>query len=117
MDFILSILINAAVLILVAKMLPKVHITGWGAAFLAAFLIGIFNPTIGWLLSVILNVATLGIFFFLGLGFIIRLIVAAVIIQFVDRLMTGLRVEGFRTALLVAIIMALVGSLVQYLLY
>jgi putative membrane protein len=117
MEFILSILINAAILIIVAKMLPKVHISGWGAAILAALLIGIFNPTIGWILRAVLNVATLGLFLLIGLGFIIRLIVTALIIKLVDWLMGGLRVEGFGTALLLAIIMALVGSLLQYLLF
>lgn len=116
MDFLLSILINAAVLIIVAKMLPKVHITGWGAAILAALLIGIFNPTIGWILRAILNVATLGLFLFIGLGFIIRLIVTALIIKLVDWLMPGLRVDGYGTALLLAIIMAITGSLISYLL-
>lgn len=117
MDFLLSIFINAVILILVAKMLPKVHISGWGAALLAALLIGIFNPTIGWILRAVLNVATLGVFLLFGLGFIIRLIVTALIIKLVDWLMGGLRVDGFGTALLLAIIMALVGSLLQYLLF
>lgn len=117
MEFILSILINAAILIIVAKMLPKVHISGWGAAIFAALLIGIFNPTIGWVLRAILNVATLGIFVLFGLGFIIRLIVTAFIIKLVDWLMGGLRIDGFGTALLLAIIMALVGSILQYLLF
>lgn len=116
MEFILSILINAAILIIVAKMLPKVHVTGWGAAILAALLIGIFNPTIGWILRAVLNVATLGLFLLIGIGFIIRLIVTALIIKLVDWLMGGLRVEGFGTALLLAVIMALAGSLIQYLL-
>ena len=117
MNFLLSLVINAAIFIMLAKLMPKISITGWGAAFLAAFLIGIFSPTIGWLLRAILNVATLGIFLFLGIGFIIRLIVTALIIKLVDWLMSGLKVEGFGTALIIATVMAVVGSLVQYLLH
>ncbi|MGK7389553.1 MAG: phage holin family protein [Candidatus Cyclobacteriaceae bacterium M2_1C_046] len=117
MNFLISLFVNAAVLVLVAKLMPKVHITGWGAAFLAAFLIGIFSPTIGWLLRAILNVATLGFFAVFGIGFIIRLVVVALIIKLVDWLMTGLKVEGYGTALIIAVVMALTGSLVQYLIY
>lgn len=117
MNFLISVLLNAAVLILLAKFMPKVHITGWGAAILAAFLIGIFFPTIGWLLRAILNIATLGVFVVLGIDFIIKLVVAALIIKLIDWLMSGLKIEGYGTALIIAVIMAFAGSLVQYLIY
>lgn len=116
MTFLISLIINAAVLLLTAKMLNKVHITSWASALGAALLIGILNPTIGWLLNAIFNVATLGIFLLFGLGFLVRLVVLALILKFVDWIMSGLRIEGFGTALLIAVIMALVGSLIPILL-
>lgn len=117
MEFLLSIVINAVIFVMLAKILDKVTISGWGAAFIAAVLLGIFSPTIGWLLNVILNVATLGLFLVLGIGFVIRLVATALVIKFVDWLMNGLRIEGFGTALIISVVMALAGSLIQYLLH
>lgn len=116
MDFLISILLNSVILIVTAKALPKVHVDGWGSALIAALLIGIFSPTIGWILNGLLHVATLGVFFLLGLGFIIRLITTAIILKLVDWLMRGLKIDSFGTAFLIAIIMALAGTLIEYLL-
>lgn len=114
MEFILKIIINAVVLLIAAKAMAKVEIRSFGSALLVAFLIGILNVTIGELLRFIFHIGTLGIPLLLGLGFIIRLIVTAIIIKIVDALMKGFRVDGFVTALILAIIMALAGTIIAW---
>ena len=114
MDWIISLVVNAVVVLGVAYMLPKVEVRNFGSALLVALLIGILNPTIGWLLRGVLHVATLGIPALLGLGFIIRLIAFAIIIKMVDALVGGFKVHGFTTALIMALILAVVGSVVNH---
>src|SRR5687768_18021579 len=85
MDFIISLLINAVVVLIAAYIMPKVEIRSFGSALVVALLIGILNPTVGWILRGLGHVLTLGIPLLLGLGFIIRLIVTAIVIKIVDR--------------------------------
>lgn len=101
---------------LLAKVMSKVTVTSWASAFIAALLVGILNPTIGWLLRGVFHVATLGIPLLLGLGFIIRLIVTMIIIKLVDVMLRGFDVKGWGTAFIIALVMALVGTLVGYML-
>lgn len=115
MGFFLSLIINMLALMLGAAIMKNVHIRSWGTAFLVALLIGILNPTIGWVFNVVLNVATIGIFWLLGLGFIIRLLVTAIIIKIVDALLSGFKVKNFGTAFLLAIFVALVATLADWL--
>ncbi len=114
MDFIISLVINAVVVLMAAYILPKVEIRNFGSALLVAFLLGILNPTIGWILRRLLDIVTLGIPFLIGLGFIIRLIATAIVIKIVDALVPGFKVRGFTNALILAIIIALISTLVDY---
>lgn len=113
MSFLISLIINAVIVLAAAYIMPKVEVKSFGAALLVAFLIGILNPTIGWILSGLFHVATLGIPLLLGLGFIIRWIASAVVIKIVDAVMPGFRVQGFSTALILAAVIALLGTLVD----
>lgn len=112
-DWLIHIVIDSVVLLLAAKMLPKVELNGYKTAIIVALMIGVLSFFLSWILTVILNVATLGIFYFLGLGFIIRIIVYAIIIEIADKMSTGFRTVGFMPSLWLAIILALVGALVD----
>ena len=57
-------LVDALVLIIAAKAMSTVTIRSFGTAIWVAILIGIFSFLIGWLLTLLLNLATLGIFYF-----------------------------------------------------
>lgn len=116
MDFIIQLVVNAVVLLIAAYMLPKVEIKNFGTALVVALLIGIVGWLIGWLIRGGLQVATLGILWLTGLSFIIRVVANAVIIKIVDAMVGGFKVHGFGQAILLAIIIALVGALVDYLL-
>lgn len=108
MTFIISLLLNALVLFVIAYLLPQVHIKNYGNAILVALLIGILNATIGMFLRFPLNLITLGL-----LTFVVRVVVAAIIIKLVDKMLSGFEVKGFGTALVLAIVMAITGSLLD----
>jgi len=114
MGWILHLLINAAVLLGASKVMPKVHVKSFGTAVFVAILIGILSFLIGWLFTLILNVASLGIFYFLGIGIITRIIANAIVIEIVDQISSGFKTEGFMPSLWLAIILAIVGALVDY---
>lgn len=107
------ILIDSAVLLAAASLLPKIELKGYKTAIFIAFLIGVLSFFLSWILTVILNVATLGIFYFLGLGFITRIIAYAIIIELADKLSKDFNTVGFVPSVWLAIILAVVGGIVD----
>lgn len=104
MQFIIQILINAAVIVGLAKLLPKIQVKNFGTALVAALAIAILNTLIGWLLRSTLNIVTLGL-----LTSIVQLVVTALLIKITDKLMSDFNVEGFLPALIIAISIAVVN--------
>jgi putative membrane protein len=108
MGFVLQILINAAILVLLARIMPTVKIRSYGTAIGVALIIGLLNATIGFLLRLPLNILTLGL-----LTFLVRLFVTAVVIRITDKFFSGFEVHSFTAALIIAIVMALVGTILS----
>ena len=117
MKLLVHLLVDAAVLLIAAKSMSTVYVRSFGTAIWVAILIGIFSFLIGWLLTGVLHVLTLGLFALLGISFIIRIIVNAIIIELVDKLSKGFDTKGFTPSLILAVIIALVGSVVDYFLF
>jgi putative membrane protein len=109
MNWILQLLINAAILLLASKVMPTVKTKDFGTAILVALVIGLLNATIGAIIRFPMNLITL---FFLE--FIVRLIVLAIMIKIADKFFSGFEVKSFGTAIILAAIMAIAGSLVGY---
>ncbi|RYY86948.1 MAG: phage holin family protein [Chitinophagaceae bacterium] len=109
MGFLLDLLINAAVLFWLARILPAVRVRNYGTAVLVALLVAFLNATVGFLLRFPLNLVTLFL-----LEFLVRLLVTALMIKVAGALISGFAVRGFRTALLMALVMAVLGSVVQW---
>ena len=112
-DWLIHILVDAVVLLIAAKLLPKVELSGFKTAVIVALIIGVLSFFLSWILTVILNIATLGIFYFLGLGFVTRVIAYAIIIEIADKFSKDFHTRGFMPSLWLAIIMALVGAIVD----
>ncbi len=110
MNFIFELLLNAAVLFLIAYLLPTVNIKSYMTALGVAVVVGILNATIGAILRLPLNLVTLGF-----LSFFVRLLVLAVIIKLVDALFKGFEVKTFSAAVILASAMAVAGTLFSYL--
>lgn len=116
-QLLVHLVVDALVLLVAAKAMSTVEVRSFSTAIWVAILIGVFSFLIGWLLSLILNIATLGIFYFTGLGFIIRIIVNAIIIEIVDKVSKGFHTKGFTPSLILAVLIALVSWIVDYLLF
>jgi putative membrane protein len=108
MDFIIQLLVNAGILLILAYMMPSVAIKNFTTAILVALVVGILNATIGYLLRLPLNIVTLGL-----LSFVIRLLVTAVMIKIADKFFTGFIVKGFLPAVIIAVVIAVVGSVLS----
>jgi putative membrane protein len=108
MDFIINLLISAGVLMLMAYIMPQVHIKSFLTALWVALLIGILNATVGLLLRFVGNLFTLFL-----LSFIIRLIVTAIVIKLADKLTRNFEVKGFWPALVIAIALAIASTIVD----
>lgn len=108
MNFIVNLLVSAGVLLLLAYMLPSVKVKSFGTALWVAFLIAILNATVGFLIRLPFNLVTLFL-----LQFLVRLIVLAIIIKLVDKLVRNFEVKGFWPALIIAIALAISGTLVD----
>ena len=97
-----------------AGLLPGFKVKSFGSALVVGALFGLLNYLLGQLFFVVLGVATLGIGFLLA--FLTRWIVDAILLKFVAALTAKLEVRGFKYALLGALVMAVVGTVGQFLL-
>lgn len=113
LQWIVHLVVDAIILLIAARLMPSVHLKGFKSAVLVAFIIGILSFLLSWLLTVILNIATLGIFYFLGLGFITRIISYAIIIEIADKLSDDFKTEGFGSSILLAVIMAIFSGIID----
>ena len=110
MSLILELLLNAGVLLLLARVMPEVKVRNYGTAIAVALVVGILNATLGFLLRLPLNILTLGL-----LSFVVRLVVLAVIIRIADKFFSGFEVTTFAAALIIAVVMAAAGLFISYL--
>lgn len=117
LQWLIHILIDAAVLLIAAKYMPKVELKGFKTAIIVALIIGVLSFLLSWILTAVLNIATLGLFYFLGLGFIIRIIVYAIIIEIADKISKDFKTIGFLPSLWLAIILAIVGGIIDAILF
>ena len=108
MEFIVNLLVSAGVLLLLEYIIPQIRVKSFGTALWVAFLIAVFNATIGILLRSPLNLVSLFL-----LQFVVRLIVTAIIIKIVDKLVGNFEVKGFWPALIIAIALAIAGTVIS----
>ena len=105
--FIIRLLINAIALIVVAYLLPGVHVAGFGAALVAALILGIVNAIVRPVLVILtlpVVILTLGLF---------TLVINAITFYLVAHLGLGLTVDGFGSALVGALVLTIVSYLLS----
>lgn len=117
LQWLFHILLDAVVLLIAAKYMPKVELKGFKTAIIVALIIGVLSFLLSWILTAVLNIATLGLFYFIGLGFIIRIIVNAIIIEIADKISKDFNTIGFLPSLWLAIILAVVSALLDAILF
>lgn len=109
MRLLLNWVLSALAVWIVSKVVPGISVSGPVAALIAALAIGFINATVGFLLKVLtfpLTLLTLGLFWF---------IINAAMLKLASALVPGFEVHGFGAALLGAILLSLVSSLLQWL--
>ena len=105
MRLIIEILLMGVAVALAAYLLPGVEVSGFGSAILAGILIALANATIGTILRLLtfpINFLTLGLMSF---------IITVLMVLLVDSLMDSFNTNGFFSALIFAVVLALIKML------
>ena len=109
MYLLLNWVLSALSLMIVAHLISGFQVQSFGTAMIAAVVIGLINATIGLVLKILtlpLTIVTFGLFLF---------VVNALVLMLASKLVPGLLVSGFGTALLAAIVLAVVQMLLRHL--
>jgi len=101
-------ILSATALWIVAHFVPGIYVSGPKAALIAALVIGLINATLGLVLKVLtfpLTILTLGLFWF---------VINALMLELAANFVNGFVVRGFVPALIGAVLMSLVSSVLQW---
>jgi putative membrane protein len=104
-------ILNAAALLLVAYLYPGVSVEGFGAALIAALVLGLLNAIVRpilVLLTLPVTILTLGLFLF---------VLNALLFWAVAEIVPGFKVTGFGAALLGSILYSVITLLTSWLLF
>ena len=108
MRLLLNWILSAIGLLIVSYFMPGFHVDGFGAALIAALIIGLVNATLGLFLKIItlpLTILTLGIFWWVINALMLMVASALLAPHFV--------VSGFVAAFLGAIVLSLVNMVLK----
>lgn len=108
MNLILHLLVDAAVIFGMAYIMPQVDVKNFGTAVLIALLLGLLNFFLGWMIRFPLNLVT----FFLLTG-VVRIVVTAMLLKFIDQLIDSFTITGFWPAFVIALAVAVAGMLID----
>ena len=100
-------LLSAAALLLVAYLYSGVEVRSFGAALIAAFVIGLFNTVLRpvlVLLTLPVTIVTLGLFLF---------VINALMFWAASGVLSGFHVNGFGAALLGSLLYSLIGLVIE----
>lgn len=107
MSLLVSLLVQGIAVFLTSYILPGVILDGYGTALLVAIFLGILNAIIKpilLLLTLPLNILTLGLFTF---------VINALMIELVDYLVRGFAVGGFLNALLFSLVLSIISGILH----
>jgi putative membrane protein len=96
-------IINAALLMFVARLVPGLHVEGWGSAFIGAVVLGLVNflvRPVMVILTLPLTILTLGLFL---------LIINAFMLWLVSVFVPGFHLRGFGSAILGSLLLSLLN--------
>ena len=109
MRLLLHWVLSAVAVWIVAHVVPGISVSGPAAALIAAAVIGLINATLGLLLKILtfpLTILTLGLFWF---------VINAIMLELAAALVRGFYVRNFVAALIGAVMLSLVSSVLQWL--
>ncbi len=102
--YILHVLADAAVIVVLSRLMPQIQVKDFTTAIIVAVLLGLLSFFLGWIIKLPLNLVTL----FLLRG-VVRIVVTAVILKLIDMLLDSFKIEGFWPAVVIAVAVAIVG--------
>lgn len=107
LGLIIRLIVNALAMLAVPYIVPGVHVSGFGAAVIAAIILGIVNAVVRpiiFLITLPAVILTLGLF---------TLVINAITFEIVAHLGIGLTVDGFLAAILGALVLSIVSFLLS----
>jgi putative membrane protein len=108
MGFLISWLIYALAILITAYLIPGIKLTGYVAALATAVVLGLINTFIKpvlLLLTLPLNILTLGLF---------TLVINALLIMLTSAIVPGFHVDGFWHALLFSLVLTVVNFVLSF---
>lgn len=115
LEILIQLIITPIVLLMASKSMKGVYIKDARAAFFTSLVIFIVGFVAGWLLTLIFNIATLGLFWMVGLGVVTRVLAYAVIIEVIDQYREDFDTDGFLPSLWLSILLAITWGVIDYL--
>jgi putative membrane protein len=102
-ELLARLIINAALLLVVSRLVPGLSVEGWGSAFIGAMVLGLVNffvKPVMVILTFPLTILTLGLFL---------LVVNALMLWLVSGLVSGIHLRGFGSAILASLLFSLLN--------
>jgi putative membrane protein len=110
-SLVVHLVVTALLLLLVSQLVAGIHISGFGAALLAALVLGVVNCLVRPILVLItlpVTILTLGLFL---------IVVNALMLLLTGALVSGFRVSSFSSALLAAVLLGLFNMVASALMH
>lgn len=107
MEILVSIILSTIAVFVTAYILPGVHLEGFGTALVVAVVLGFINTFIRpliFLLTLPINILTLGLF---------TLVIIGGIVMLVSAIVPGFKVDSFLWAMVFAIVLAVINAFVH----
>jgi putative membrane protein len=107
LNLIVNWLLSAVSLMIVAHVIPGFDVASFGAAMIAALVIGLVNATVGLFLKIItfpITLISVGVFWF---------VINALMLKLAASLVTGFTIDGFLPAFFGAIVLSLVNMVLK----
>lgn len=107
-DLILHMLCLGAVILLIAKSLPGVHVESYGTAIIVAIVYGLINVTLGTVLKLLglpFVIITLGVFL---------IIINTFLLWVTDQLLEGFEIEDTGTTFIAAILITIADTFLAW---
>jgi len=107
MSILLSLILSTIAVFITAYILPGVKLDGWSSALIVAVVLGLINAVIRPLLLILtlpINILTLGLFTF---------VIIAACVMLASAVVPGFHVDGFLWAMAFGIILAIINSFLR----
>ncbi|MCE7994484.1 MAG: phage holin family protein [Roseivirga sp.] len=114
LETLVQLIVTPMVLLMASKVMKGVYVKDLKAAVFTSLAIFVVGFLAGWLLTIVFNIATMGLFWIVGLGVVTRVLANAVIIEVIDQYRDDFDTDGFLPSLWLAILLAITWGVIDY---